>query len=148
MSGGIKTEQRNVTRNQSTLDFQRKNIFTFANRYRNITFKNNTGAEKTFEDGLLLIRDAANPSDVIPAVVGSTLNQIVGILNLGGSKTFAIGETATTNMAISGDIDGGLVTLPATVTYDTVTGGITLKDRLTGLGFVINNVSEITKFDN
>lgn len=148
MSEKIKATQRDATRNQSTVDFQRKNIFLYGNRNTPVVFKNNTGADLDIEAGLLLIRNSADATQVIPAIAGATLVNVIGFLNIEGKNTLADGETINANLCLNGDIDSSLITLPATVTLDTVTSGKALKDTLTALGFVLHNVIEGSKFAN
>lgn len=147
---GIDATQRNATRNQSTVDYSLENLFLFGNRYQTATFKNNTGAEATFKSGFLVLRDTTAPANIIPAIAGATLANVVGILKLDSETTLADAGTTPANYCISGDIDVNLLQLPKTVTLDTVVGttGKCLRDFLTDLGFVLKNVVENSKFDN
>lgn len=52
------------------------------------------------------------------------------------------------NYCISGDIDATMLILPDGVTLDSMVGSKALKDVLTALGFVLNNVTECSNFDN
>lgn len=143
----VETTQRNATRNQSTADFQRKNLFLFGNRYAESIFNNNTAAEITATSGLLVVRDVANPTKLIPATAANLAN-VVGILNVEGEVPLAVSADLNCNLCLSGDIDASLLTLPATVTLNTVVGTRLLRDILTGLGFVLFNVVENSKFNN
>lgn len=147
---GINATQRNATRNQSTVDYSLENLFLFGNRYQTATFKNNTGAEATFKSGFLVLRDTSAPANVIPAIAGATLANVVGILKLDSETTLADAGTTPANYCIGGDIDVNLLQLPATVTLNTVVGttGKCLRDFLTDLGFVLKNVVENSKIDN
>lgn len=147
---GIDATQRNSTRNQSTVDYSLENLFLFGNRYQTATFKNNTGAEATFKSGFLVLRDTSAPANIIPAIAGATLANVVGILKLDSETTLADAGTTPANYCIGGDIDVNLLQLPATVTLDTVVGttGKCLRDVLTDLGFVLKNVVENSKIDN
>lgn len=149
MSGIIAT-QRNATRNQSTVDYSLENLFLFGNRYQTATFKNNTGAEATFKSGFLVLRDTSAPANIIPAIAGATLANVIGVLKLDSETTLADAGTMPANYCIGGDIDVNLLQLPATVTLDTVVGttGKCLRDFLTDLGFVLKNVTENSKIDN
>lgn len=147
----VNATQRNATRNQSTVDYSREQVFIFGNRYRETVFLNNSGADLEVNDGLLLIRNAANAAQVVPAVAGDTLENVIGFLKIGCTTTVLDGETINANVCISGDVDADLLTLPDTVTLDTVAGPAgskLLKDTLTGLGFVLQNVTENAKTDN
>lgn len=147
----IETNQRNATRNQSTADFQRKNIFTFGNRNQEGVFLNNTGADLTALAGILVKRSTGsltNKDRFVPIEGGGDESAIVGILNVEGETVLAATETINCNVCISGDVDASLLTLPAGVTINTVVGDKLLKDILTNLGFVLNNVTENSNFDN
>jgi len=139
----VDLNQRNATRNQSTADFERKNIFTFGNRYSEGVFYNRNESQE-FEAGTLLVRNSGNelnPEDLVPAT-GDTLADIDG-------KIAGDVDTKTNcNFCISGDIDAGLLVLPGLITLNTVVGNKLLKDILTDLGFVLNNVTENSNFDN
>jgi len=139
--------QRNATRNQSTVDFERKNIFLFGNRYQGGIFKNDSGANLLAEDGILVVRDKTTPGQILPAT-DANLADVIGILKMNGTVDLIDAATTTANYCIQGDIDGGLLLLPATVTLDTVVGEKFLRDILTDLGFVLFNVTENSKFDN
>ena len=150
----VETTQRNATRNQSTVDFERKNLFLFGNRYSEAIFKNDTGAELVATAGILVMRDVNDVTKVIPATYnvppesGNLLGNTIGILNVEGENTLSIAGEINCNVCISGDIDAGLLSLPVGVTLNTVVGTKILKDILTDLGFVLFNVTENSKFDN
>ncbi|QCW21730.1 hypothetical protein [Flavobacterium phage FCOV-S2] len=147
---GINATRRSATNNQSTVDYSVKSLFLFGNRYQTATFKNNTGAKATFKSGFLVLRDTTTPANVIPAIAGETLANVIGVLKLNNETTLANNETTPANYCISGDIDVNLLQLPDTVTLDTVVGttGKCLRDFLTDLGFVLKNVTENSNFDN
>ena len=145
----VDLNQRNATRNQSTADFERKNIFTFGNRYSEGVFYNRNESQE-FEAGTLLVRNSGNelnPEDLVPAT-GDTLADIVGILACDGKIAVDFDTKTNCNFCISGDIDAGLLVLPGLITLNTVVGNKLLKDILTDLGFVLNNVTENSNFDN
>ena len=147
----VKATQRNVTNNQSTVDFVRENIFTFGNRYQTATFINDSGAEADFSAGSLVLRDTTTAGQIKPAVAGATLVDVIGILAIYGTSTLADDATIdNASYCIKGDIDASLLQLPDTVTLDTVPTGATknLRDILTDLGFVLNNVTENSKTAN
>lgn len=148
----ITATQRNQSRNQSTVDFQRQNLFLFGNRYSEAIFNNNSGAELTAFAGMLVVRDTNNPTKVVPAsftdLENNTLADIIGVTNIEGEVVLANGADTQCNYCHCGDIDAGLLTFPAGVTLNTVVGNKILKDVLTDLGFVLFNVTENSKFDN
>jgi hypothetical protein len=253
----IYATQRNATRNQSTVDITRSEVFTYGNRYGNGVFINNIGQTIIAEDGFLVVRNSGTfetatakfvalttgqtmiiagltytstaattaaqlatafanlavgattgagtatgtysgaltaystgpvvtldldevvftastvgnktnlaatgtgTSPTFTIVNGSsgvdegfspatsaTLANVIGILKIEGQNTMINGASLTANYCISGDIDASLLILPTGVTLDTHVGSKALKDVLTGLGFVLNNVTELSKFDN
>ena len=148
---GVTATQRDATNNQSTVDFVRENIFTFGNRYQTGTFINDSGAEATFSAGSLVLRDTTTANQIKPAIAGATLIDVIGILAIDGTSTLADDGTITdASYCVKGDIDASLLQLPATVTLDTVPAGATknLRDILTDLGFILNNVTENSKTAN
>lgn len=254
---GIYATQRNATRNQSTIDIQNDQIFTYGNRYSNGIFINNIGESIIAKDGILVVRNsgtfetatakfvalttgqtmiiggltytstaastaaqvatafanlavgattgagtatgsysgaltgystgavqsldldtvvftastvgnktnlAATGTGTAPTLTivngtsgvdegfspatSATLANVIGILKIEGQNTMANNASLTANYALSGDIDASLLVLPSGVTLDTVVGSKALKDVLTALGFVLNNVTELSKFDN
>lgn len=139
-------EQRNATSNQSTLDYKRENIFTYGNRFSKGTYKNTTGDVLTLKTGMLVARSTTIVDGLIP-VTSANLANVIGIAFVDDTE-LADTETKFINFAISGDVDGGLLVLPATVTLNTVVGAKVLKDILTDLNFVVNNVTELSKTEN
>ena len=57
---GIYANQRDATRNQSTVDYVAQNIFTYGNRYQTGTFINNLGEKLDAQDGILVVRNAGS----------------------------------------------------------------------------------------
>jgi hypothetical protein len=254
---GVNSTQRNATNNQSTVDFERKNLFLCGNRYSEGVYKNTTGSDVTFESGFLVARAAGTYEEatvvfsatsitagqtvilggltytstavttqaqlavafanldsgattgagtatgtyggaltgfstgavvngttvvftatatgnttnlaqtgtgaaaaitivagvttiangLIP-VTSSNLADIIGISKLESSVVLNPSDTQAINYCLKGDIDSSLLTLPSGVTLETVVGAKILKDVLTDLGFVLFNVTELSKFDN
>lgn len=255
---GIYATQRNATRNQSTVDFQTQNVFTYGNRYNTGTLVNNVGESIIAQDGFLVVRNsgtfetatavfgtaltagqtmtiagltytstgATTPAQLAAAfanlavgattgagtatgtysgaltgystgaattsnldtvvftastvgnktnlsatgtgtaptftIVGgtdgvdegfspatsATLANVIGILKIEGQNEMANAASLKANYCICGDIDASLLILPDGVTLDSIVGSKALKDVLTALGFVLNNVTECSKFDN
>ena len=140
----VKGEQRNATRNQSTVDISRENIFLYNNRYQEANLIASEQDLSGMESGILLVRNGAN---VEPAGADN-LADVIGILKIDGTVDLTSGDKLGVNYCISGDIDSSLLKLPAGITLDTAAGNKALKDSLTGLGFVLFNVTENSKFDN
>lgn len=145
----INVTQRNATRNQSTADYTIENIFMYGNRYQEALLNNNTGALAVFTDGFLVLRNTAVPGQIIPAIAGDSLANVIGVLKT-DDLSLAISGIAPVNYCMEGDIDITMLKLPAGVTLDTVVGttGRCLRDFLTNLGLVLRNVTENSKFDN
>lgn len=148
-SFSVFANQRNVTRNQSTLDIQRQDIFIYGPRYQNETFINSGSNPFTAATGILVARQTVAPFGVIPIEDSKDLANVIGILRLeGGEIELASGESTQADVCISSDIDTTLLDLPTDVTLNTKVGDKCLKDVLTSLGFVLFNVTELSKFDN
>jgi len=103
-----------------------------------------TGADPT----ITVVNGAAGVDEGFSPATSATLANVIGILKIEGTVTLLDTESVTANYAISGDIDAGMLILPLGVTLDSIVGSKALKDILTALGFVLNNVTECTKFDN
>lgn len=143
----IKRVLRGGTRNQSTADYSRHNLFTYGNRYQDATFNNNSGDVLTAEAGILVVRDTTSNKIVPAAEDGSDLAAVIGVLNI-DEVEMADGDDANACYCTCGDIDAGELVLPGTTTLETTVGDKNLIDILTGLGFVVKNVTENSKFDN
>lgn len=103
-----------------------------------------TGTTPTFT----IVGGTAGVDEGFSPATSATLENVIGILKIGGINTMANNDSLNANYALSGDIDTSLLILPAGVTLDTITGSKALKDTLTALGFVLYNVTETTKYDN
>lgn len=144
----VKRVLRGGTRNQSTADFSRHSLFTYGNRYQDATFNNNTGGALTAEEGILVTRDVAT-NKIVPALDDlSNLADVIGILNISGEVVMADGDDISACFCTMGDIDAGELVLPGVATLNTTVGNKNLIDILTGLGFVVKNVTENSQFDN
>ncbi|MEG8004554.1 hypothetical protein, partial [Listeria monocytogenes] len=71
----IYANQRNATRNQSTVDLTREEIFTYGNRYANGTFINNVGEAIVAKDGFLVVRNSGTFETATAKFVGLTAGQ-------------------------------------------------------------------------
>lgn len=96
----------------------------------------------TVQNGTAGIDEGFSPANA------TNLASVIGILKIEGVVDLADGASVSANYALSGDIDAGLLILPIGVTLDTIVGSLALKDILTAKGFVLNNVTELSKFDN
>lgn len=104
-----------------------------------------TGADPT----ITIVNGTAGVDEGFSPATTATLANVIGILKVSnGVTTLADAASMNANYCISGDIDATMLILPAGVTLDSIVGSKALKDILTGLGFVLNNVIEGSKFDN
>jgi len=144
----IYATQRNATRNQSTVDYLRQDIFTYGNRYSTGVLVNNLGEPLEAQDGILVVRNSSVVPNGFSPATALNLADVIGILKIEGVNTMADAASLKANYCLSGDFVSGMLILPATVTLATAVGNKTLKDTLTALGFVLNNVIEGAKFGN
>lgn len=85
---GSTVNQRNVTRNQSTADYSRKEIFLFDNRFSSGVFHNNSGGDLEIESGMLVVRSAGTLETADFAfVAGLTAAQTIIIAGLTYTST-------------------------------------------------------------
>jgi hypothetical protein len=99
--------------------------------------------------GFTIVNVTAGIDEGFSPATSATLANVIGILKVSnGITTLAPAASVSANYAISGDIDATMLILPLGVTLDTIVGSKALKDILTSIGFVLNNVTEMTKFNN
>lgn len=103
-----------------------------------------TGTSPTFT----IVGGIAGVDEGFSPATSATLANVIGILKIEGINTMANGASLSANYATCGDIDAGMLILPLGVTLDTIVGSKALKDVLTALGFVLNNVTEGSNYDN
>lgn len=104
-----------------------------------------TGTTPTF----IIVGGTAGVDEGFSPATSATLANVIGILKVtNDAETIANAGSVKANYCISGDIDAGMLILPNGVTLDSMVGSKALKDILTALGFVLNNVVEGTKYDN
>lgn len=104
-----------------------------------------TGTSPSFT----ILNGSAGVDEGFSPATSANLANVIGILKVSnGITTMINGSSISANYCISGDIDAGMLILPLGVTLDTLVGNKALKDVLTALGFVLNNVTEMTKFNN
>lgn len=105
-----------------------------------------TGTSPTFT----IVNGTAGVDEGFSPATSATLANVIGILKVSNGNTTLLADTESVKATycISGDIDASLLVLPLGVNLDTIVGAKSLKDILTALGFVLNNATEMTKFDN
>ena len=140
--------QRDNTRNQSTVDISHSHIFMGSNAFEEAVFNNNTGGELTLKAGTLVIRNAANAAQVLPAIAGATIANVVGIVALDSDVVLADAATVNINFGYAGKVDETKLVLPAATTLDTVQASKTVRDHLNALGLELTATIDNTKFDN
>lgn len=104
-----------------------------------------TGAAVT---SITVVNGTAGVDEGFSPATSATMANVIGILKIEGINTMANAESLPANYCVSGDIDASMLILPVGLTLDSIVGSKSVKDILTALGFVINNVTEMTKFDN
>lgn len=139
---------RNSSRNQSTADYSRQQLFTFEPRFYEAVLVNKAVEDLLAEDGILVMRDVANTAQIVPITATADLPKVIGVAKVGGEVVLAQNETLNVNFAFKAEVDGEFLVLPDGVTMATLVGDKSLKDVLTGLGFIIHNVTENSKFAN
>lgn len=98
--------------------------------------------------GITIVNGTAGIDEGFSPATSANLANVIGVLKIEGKNEMANGAVLNANYALCGDIDATMLVLPLGVTLDTIVGSKALKDVLTALGFVLNNVLESTKFDN
>jgi hypothetical protein len=136
------------TRNQSTANYESKNLFIFDNRFVEGVFKNTSAGAYDLECGVLVARDLATTNGFIP-VTSANLEDVIGISAYEGKTRLQANGTANINIGTKGTVEINSIVLPAGVTLSTVVGAKTLRDVLEGIGFHLNEGAvEMTDFDN
>lgn len=103
-----------------------------------------TGADPTF----VIVNGTAGVDEGFSPATAANLANVIGVLKIDGLVPLADAASINAYYALSGDIDAGLLILPLGVNLDTIVGAKALKDILTALGFVLKNVTELSKFGN
>lgn len=97
---------------------------------------------------ITIVAGTAGTPDGFSPATSANLADVIGILKIDGTVTLANTSTINAYYGLKGDIDATLLKLPLGVTLSTIVGNKSLKDILTDLGFVLFNVTEVSKFDN
>ena len=113
--------QPGANNSYSEAQYSDKKVFVFDNRFQN----NEQTADAVVYGGLVARKSAG----VVEALTVANIAKVVGIsasnVETSGSLVYATKGTVIENN----------LTLPATVTLDTIVGDVTLRDRLEDLGF-------------
>lgn len=104
-----------------------------------------TGAAVT---SITIVNGSAGVDEGFSPATSATLANVIGILKIEGENTMLDAASLNAHYCIEGDIDAGLLILPLGVTLDSMVSGKALKDVLTGLGFILKNVTDLSKFGN
>ena len=129
---------------------------TSANTAENVVFTASTVGNKTditetgtgSVDSITIVNGTAGVDEGFSPATSANLANVIGILKIEGQNEMLNAASLNANYALCGDVDATMLVLPLGVTLDTIVGSKALKDVLTALGFVLNNVIECTKFDN
>ena len=145
------SELRDTNRNQGTLDRDFSKIFVFDNRYENVTFLNNTGAELDLLPGTVVGRITAT-GEVAPLDAGAADGSQfpIGIVQ-SGIDGLADAATADIAICVSGDVVEDKIVLVNGETLDgTTISGKILRDRIGSdtVGVKLVASEELTNFDN
>ena len=120
----IYANQRGATRNQSTVDYNAQNVFTYGNRYMAATFVNNLGESLDAKDGILVYRNAGTYETAqvrFTAALTSGQTMILGGLTYTSTGATTISQLAAAFANLSAGATTGAGT--ATGTYSgTLTG--------------------------
>lgn len=103
-----------------------------------------TGAAST----ITTVAGTAGTQNGFSPATSANLADVIGILKIDGLVPLASTATINAYYGIKGDIDTTLLRLPLGVTLSSMAGNKALKDLLTDLGFVLFNVTELSKFGN
>jgi hypothetical protein len=113
---GIYAIQRNATRNQSTVDYNAQNVFTYGNRYQQATFVNNLGESLDAQDGILVYRNAGTYETAVVRFSATSLTAgqtmiIAGLTYTStGTTTQAQLAAAFANLAVGATTGAGTAT--------------------------------------
>jgi len=94
------------------------------------------------------ISGTAGTQNGFSPATSANLADVIGILKMGEVNTMANAATLPSSHCVFGDIDTTLLILRIVVTLTTLVGNKALKDVLTGLGFVLKNVTELSNYGN
>ena len=93
----IYANQRGANRNQSTVDYNAQNVFTYGNRYTPAIFVNNLGESLDAQDGILVYRNAGT-YETAQVRFGAALTAGQTII-LGGLTYTSTGATTTAQLS-------------------------------------------------
>lgn len=144
------------TSNQLFNNYDLRKIFVYGNRYRQLTFKNNTGGAATFQAGLLLAKDNTD-NTIVPFDASNTTNASnipIGILAQDLPTSIAnAGTQANVYFCVEGDVAREKIIFQDSVNDDfesviTQANGRTVEDLLTVLNIRAVESTDLTGFDN
>jgi hypothetical protein len=111
---GIYATQRDVTRNQSTVDYSSQNIFLFGNKYQSGVFVNNLGETIDAQDGILVVRNSGSFETATVKFSALTAGQTQILAGLTytstGDTTAEQMATAFSNLAVGATTGAGTAT--------------------------------------
>ena len=141
---------RDITQNQGTVDRDLGQIFVWDNRYRDVIFLNDTGAELTLVGGELLGVVAASGKAVLLDDIGAADGSAFPVGFANSCPTLGIGEEIQISMCISGDVVENKIILGGTVALTDVVSLKTIRDRIASdtMGVKLVSSTELSNFDN
>lgn len=141
------------TSNQVTADYDYEKLLLGDNIVKLVTFVNDTGAELSISEGLVLgrITDAGANNLKIKAFDSTNTDGSQNILGvLMNDYTLAIAEEFSVGVIVSGKVNSNKVSLSGTDTLDTIVSGKTIGDRIMSDTLGVNMVesTDLAFYDN
>ena len=148
----IYANQRNATRNQSTVDYSLENVFTYGNRYQKGLFINNVGEDIVAKDGFLVVRNAGSFETATAKFVALTTGQtmIIGGLTYTstGATTAAQLAAAFANLAVGATTGAGAATGSYSGALAGYSTGAVVGDNLDTVVFTASTVGNKTNLSS
>lgn len=146
MSETIVTQEENFLH----VDYDKSKLVLFGGRFDKADFRNNTGAQATFEIGTILGRENTTgqlvPLDLSNALLGE--DHVAGVLNRRLVDVADAGVVEDVSFLIGGDVTASKVSLVADSITDANSAGLTIEADLQRVGVKLVEVNELYDFDN
>lgn len=146
----IYANQRSASRNQSTVDYNAQNVFTYGNRFTKGLLVNNLGESIDAQDGFLLVRNSGTLETATAKFVALTIGQtmIIGGLTYTstGASTATQVATAFANLAAGATTGAGTATGSYSGTFGAYTTGAvhgTLSDSVLFTATTVGNKTDL-----
>lgn len=139
------------TGNQLFTNYDVSKIFIWQNEYIDAPYNNSVYADVTLLAGTLMGR-VTGTGYVKPLVSSATDGSQVPIGVLNENRVFPAGFLGNVSICINGKVVAEKIILAAGDTFDTTvaSGGVSqrLRDRITYLGIILQDNTEMTNYDN